>query len=82
MGSKPKSDKRFKKVKSVGKVNSGRNLNSGSRKVSFTTLRNFTGCETCEILQVAKFSQPCKIPAMLHFFTFCSSFPMGSDLQR
>ena len=59
-------DKRVKKVKSAGNVNSGRNLNSGCRKVSFATLRNFA---TCEILQVAKISQPYKIPVVLHFFS-------------
>ena len=33
----------------------------------FNMLRNLA---TCEILQVAKFSQPCKILVVLHFFSF------------
>ena len=65
MGSKPKSDKRVKKVKRRRKVNRAGNLNSGSRKGNFATLQNFA---TYEILQVAEFSQHCKIPAVLRFF--------------
>ena len=74
------------------------------RLQKFATLRNFAGGEnsqpakfcrlrkiaTCEILQVAKFSQSCKIPLLSFFFyflllfpcIFCSSFFLVSDLQR
>ena len=51
-------------------------------------LQNFAGCckisqvATCEILQVVKFSQPCKILAVLQFpCIFYSSFLLVFDLQ-
>ena len=45
----------------------------------FCRMRNFA---TCEILQVEKFSQPCKIPTVLQFpCIFYYSFLLVSDLQ-
>ena len=54
-------------------------LNSVQEMGNFATLRNFAGCE---ILQVVKISQHCEILQVAKSYKLCSSFLMGSDLQR